>query len=128
MNSNNLGTFRILFIVKGILTFLLSLLFIAYAGFGWFFMNFTTLENEPDVAFNPGIIFVIFGGIGLLFCIAFGILNLLVAKYLKETRHYQFIFVVAILNCITGVLGILLGVFTIIELQKPEIKALFEKK
>lgn len=128
MKTNNLNTFRTLFIVKGILNLLFSLFFLVYGAFGLFFMNIDTINNDPSLDFNPGIIFVIIGGIGLLFAVAFGIVTLLAAKYLKEISNYNFIFVVAILNCLTGVLGILLGVFTIIELQKPDVKALFGKE
>jgi len=56
-----------------------------------------------------------------------GILTLFASKYLKEIKNYNFIFVVAILNCLTGILGIVLGIFTIIELNKPDVKALFNK-
>ncbi len=59
--------------------------------------------------------------------ISLGILNLLASKYIKETKNYNFIFAVAVVNCLTGILGILLGVFTLIELTKPEIKPLFNK-
>ena len=129
MQKNNLNTFRILFNVKGFLNLLFSLFFMAYAGFGLFFMNsLAAIEEDPALEFNPGIIFIIIGVIGILFTIAFGIVTLLAAKYIRETRNYNFIFVVAILNCLTGVLGILLGVFTIIELSKPEVKKLFGKE
>lgn len=125
--QNNLNTFRILFIVKGILTLLFSLFFLFYAGFGFFFMGMAEFENEAEISFNPGIIFIIIGVIGVLLCLALAIVTLLAGKYIKEHRHYNFIFVVAILNCLTGVLGILLGVFTIIELNKPYAKELFER-
>jgi len=127
--TNNLDTFRILFIVKAILTFLVALFFLLYAGLGGFFMNIIDSSNEiDDMPFHPGMIFMIIGGVGFILSVAFGILTLLVSKYIKELRNYNFIFVMAILNCLTGVLGILLGVFTIIELNKPHIKDLFESK
>jgi hypothetical protein len=68
------------------------------------------------------------GSAGACIAFIFGILTLMVPKYLKETRNYNFILVVAVLNCLTGVLGILLGVFTIIELNKPEVRKLFDKE
>ncbi len=122
--TNNLGTFRILFIVKGVLNLLISLIFIVYVGFGAVLMN----VNEPEFhEFNPGIIVIIFGGIGVLLTVAFGVVTLLAGKYIAEARNYNFILVVAVLNCLSGVLGILLGVFTIIELNKPHVKALFDR-
>ncbi|HPF12181.1 MAG TPA: hypothetical protein PKW08_12070 [Flavobacteriaceae bacterium] len=127
MKTHNLGTFSLLFMVKGILTLLLSLFFIAYACFGFFFVGLVAAE-EQDLPFNFGYVFIIIGGILTLFTLTFGVLTLLAAKYLKEVRNYNFILVVAILNCLTGVLGILLGVFTMVELMKPEVKALFYPK
>ncbi|MCH9660180.1 MAG: hypothetical protein K0U54_04630 [Bacteroidetes bacterium] len=122
---NNLDTFRILYIVKGILTLLFSLFFLAYAFFGVFIS--TVDSSAAEAPFNISILFGIIGGIGFLFTAIFGILTLLAAKYIKETRNYNFIFVIAVLNCLTGVLGILLGVFTFIELTKPEVKMLFNQ-
>lgn len=126
--SNNLNVFRILYLVKGILTLIFSLFFIGYAAFGAYFTSipeFSDAENAPS--FNPGIIFFIVGGIGFIICIAMGIIQLMASKYIKEIRRHDFIMVAAILSCLTGILGILLGIFTIIELQKPHVKKLFGK-
>ncbi len=126
--TNNLNTFRILYLVKGILTLCFSIFFILYGCMGFIFGAIAeNQDTHTDLPFNFGWIFAIIGGIGLIFCITFGILTLLASKYLKEVKNYNFIFVVAILNCLTGVLGILLGVFTLVELTKPEIKTLFNK-
>lgn len=126
--SNNLGLFKTLYLVKGILTLFFSLFFIAYATMGLFFDKMIDANDaNNDMPFNVGSIFLILGIIGVVICLTFGILTLMASKYLKEVKHYNFIFVIAILNCLTGILGILLGVFTLIELNKPEIKKLFHK-
>lgn len=125
---NNLNTFRILFLIKGILTLCLSLFFILYATIG--FIIGTVIENDEtntDIPFNFGWIFIIIGGVGILFCITLGVLTLLASKYIKNIKNYNFIFAIAIINCLTGILGIILGVFTLIELTKPEVKKLFNK-
>lgn len=124
---NNLSTFRILFLVKGILTLCFSIFFMLYAGMGFFFGAITAIDPTHDAPFNPGIIFIIIGVIGLLFCVILGVLTLFASKYIKERKNYNFIFAMAIINCLTGILGILLGVFTLIELNKPEVKKLFGK-
>jgi hypothetical protein len=80
-----------------------------------------------NMTFNPAIIFFIIGGVGFVIASVMGVLTLLASKYINEVRNYNFIFVVAILNCLTGILGILLGIFTIIELNKPHVKAFFNK-
>ena len=125
---NNLNTFRILFLVKGILTLCLSIFFILYGCMGFLFSSIAeNNEAHTEMPFNFGWIFIIIGGVGLLFCITLGILTLLASKYLKDIKNYNFIFVIAIINCLTGILGIVLGVFTLIELTKPEVKKLFNK-
>ena len=125
--TNNLSTFRLLFLVKGILTLLFSLFFLAYAAMGTIFSKIPEFNDDPAMPFNPGILFFIVGGIGFILTAVMGIITLMASKYIKETRKYDFIFVVSILNGVTGILGILLAVFTIIELMKPNVKALFGK-
>lgn len=122
--NNNLHVFRTLYLVKGILTLAFALFFVAYGIFGAVFM---ASDEFSEAGFNPGYIFIIIGVIGFIICIAMGISQLIAAKYFKEMRKHDYLMVVAILSCLTGILGILLGVFTIIELQKPHVKALFDK-
>lgn len=117
--------------IKGILTLCFSLFFIIYAMFGLFMGNIiesTDPNFHNEIPFNPGYIFVIVGGIGFLFSVTLGTLALIVSKFIKERRNYNFIYVVALVNALTGILGILLAVFTLIELSKPEVKELFDKK
>lgn len=126
--KNNLSTFKILFIVKGVLNLAVALFFILYMFLGVFFVNNDAIANDPSLEFNPGILLIIIGGIGTLLAIIFGILTILAGRYLTEHKNYTFILVIAILNCLSGILGILLGVFTIIELSKPEVKVLFGRE
>ncbi|WP_411895425.1 hypothetical protein [Winogradskyella sp. A2] len=123
---NNLNTFRVLFLIKGILTLCFSLFFMFYAGLGFFVTSAIELDQSNDVPFNPGIIIIIIGVIGIIISVAIGILTILASNYLKAVKNYNFIFAMAIVSCLTGILGILLGVFTLIELSKPEVKQLFE--
>lgn len=125
--TNNLNTFRTLYLVKGILNLLFVLFFLAYGVIGLFIINGDQFKAD-NIGFNPGVLLIVIGCVGAFIAFIFGILTLMVPKYLKETRNYNFILVVAILNCLTGVLGILLGVFTIIELNKPEVRKLFDKE
>ncbi|WP_244895661.1 hypothetical protein [Nonlabens tegetincola] len=122
--QDQVNLFSTLFLVKGILNLLLSLLFLIYIGLGSF-MTFIPIENQ-ETPFNPGIIFTAVGIIGLVICIVFGILTIKASNNLKKRKGYTFIIVMAVLNALTGVLGILLCVFTIIEISKPHIKTTFE--
>lgn len=126
--NNNLNLFRIFYIIKGILNLIFTLFFAAYVLIGTYIMNLGFHEHDNAMWFNPGWIFMIIGSIGAFFSLILGLVTLLAAKYLKDIKNYNFILVVAILNCLTGVLGILLGVFTIIELNKPEVKTLFNSQ
>lgn len=128
MEKNNLPTFRILYLVSGILSFVFSFIPLIYVGIGLFFgeiYNEYPRTSRDAMPFNPGMFFVVFGLIFFVIIITMGILNLLVAKYIKETRNYNFVFAMAIVNCLGGILGILLGVFTLIEIHKPYAKELF---
>ncbi len=126
VEDHNLRIFRILYIIKGILILLFAFLPVFYIFLGVFlFYN----EGTPEAQSHFGSLLVICIGIMVfLFLLVLGILTLLTAKYLGETRNYDFIFVMAIINCLTGVLGILLGIFTILELNKPHVKRLFGKQ
>ncbi|WP_405377293.1 hypothetical protein [Nonlabens sp. Asnod3-A02] len=125
MPTDNLSTFATLHLVKGILTILFSLFFLLYMFIGTA-MTFAPMQGDVDMPFHPGNIFVIIGGIGFLITVTIGILTLLAGKYIKERRNYNFIFAIAIINCITGVLGIVLGIFTILDLNKPHVQAQFQ--
>ncbi|MEW4925669.1 hypothetical protein [Algibacter sp. 2305UL17-15] len=134
--SNNLNTFRILYLIKGILTLCFSLFFILYGLFGYFFSESIEFSDSTDgmpfsldvlIFSSIGLIMMVISAIGIFLSIILGTLTLLASKYIKDLKNYNFIFAIAIVNCLTGVLGILLGVFTLVELTKPEIKQLFNK-
>ncbi|EAQ48136.1 MULTISPECIES: hypothetical protein [Leeuwenhoekiella] len=123
--TNNLNTYRILYIIKGIFNLLGAVFFIGYG----FFMNFifTEVNQNAETPFDMSTFFGIICGIGFVMSLIFGIVTLLGAKYIGEARNYTFVLIVAILNCLTGILGILLGIFSIIEINKPHVKALFDQ-
>lgn len=125
MPTDNMDTFATLHLVKGILTIFFSLFFLLYIFLGSAFM-FAPIENNSDMPFHPGSIIIVIGTIGFVITVSIGILTLLAAKYIKERRNYNFIFAIAVLNCLAGILGIILGIFTIIDLNKPHVKAQFE--
>ncbi|MUP45992.1 hypothetical protein E0K83_09580 [Gramella sp. BOM4] len=123
--NNNLHVFRILFIIKGILSLLLSLLPVIYFFIGTWMLT-SQVQTDQHAGLAGGIMMVV-GGFIFLFLLALGIVTILAGKYIGEHKRYTFVLVVAILNCLTGILGILLGIFSIIELNKPEVKELFAK-
>ena len=125
--GRNLETYRILFVIKGVLNLLISLFGLVYVVMGFIIPTPTMIDFPGYSPFNiMSIILVVFGSIFILFAILMAVLTFLGAKYIGERRNATFIIVVSIINCLTGVLGIVLGILTIIELQKPEVRALFE--
>lgn len=126
--EKNLNTFRILFLIKGILDLLICLIGIFYMAIGGFAgaaFEEASRQTGESVPFNPGVLFVVIGLIILLFGVALGVPALIASKRISERRSRTFIIVAAAINCLSGVLGILLCIFTIIELQKPEVRELF---
>ena len=123
--DHNLRIFKILYIIKGVLTLAFSIIPLLYIFFGLYLFEGHNMHDE-DSRIGGAIVMTI--GITLfLFFVAMGVLTLLTAKYLGEKRNYDFVFVMAIINCLTGILGIILGIFTIIELNKTNVKRLFGK-
>ena len=127
MNSN-LNTLRILYIIKGILTLLVSFFPLIYIFIGLAIGDKINQNSTNPPPFDVSLVFVIIGSVAFLVLVAIGVMNLLASKYIKEVKNYNFVFVTAVLTCLGGMLGIALGVFTLIELSKPEVKTLFTSK
>ena len=125
LEDHNLRIFKILYIIKGVLILIFSFLPLLYVFFGFYLFQGQNINDEDSTI--GGAILMTIGIILFLFFLAMGILTLLTAKYLGEKRNYDFVFVMAIINCLTGILGIVLGVFMIIELNKTNVKRLFRK-
>jgi len=128
--THNLDLLRVLYIVKACLNFLGVLLFVAYAGFGSFMFNmmgeFPSANQSEPFPTQLSWIFIIIGVVGALVFLVLAILTLVAAKNIKNRRGHTFILVVGIINCMSGILGIALGVFTLVELTKPHVRALFQ--
>ena len=118
--KNNLDTYRILYIVSAVLNFLGVFGFGLYAVFGFIFIQ-DFQNTDQDV----GWIMLLISGVGAFICALIGVLNLYTASCLRRRKNYNFIFVMAIVACLSGVLRLVLGIFTLIEITKPEVKALF---
>ncbi len=72
-----------------------------------------------------GMMFAIFGGAAALFCLTLGLLNFLAGRWLRSEKHRIFCFVVGCLNLMSLPYGTLLGIFTILVLNRPRVKAIF---
>jgi hypothetical protein len=80
-------------------------------------------RNSPPVAM--GFLFI---GMGLLFILliaGIGLCLIFSGRCIARRRHYMFSFIVAAICCLQMPLGTLLGVFTIIVLSRPTVKAMY---
>lgn len=63
-----------------------------------------------------------------IFVMAYGILNLLAARFIKARRNRMFTMVVSGLNCLNMPLGTALGVFTLVVLGRDSVRLSYELK
>jgi hypothetical protein len=88
--------------------------------------KFGPTNNQP-----PAFIGWLFVGLASFFILAgwtFAVLVLIVGRSIARRQHYQFCFVVACLECIFMPFGTVLGVFTILVLNRSTVKELFVRR
>jgi len=124
--QNNLDTISTFHYVWGGLKLFASLIVLFYlvVGIGMVIVGIDVGETEMQLS---GWIFIVFGFICFLIVVALGVLSLLCGKYLRERRNRVFCMVMAALACANPPLGTVLGIFTILEIEKPEVKKIFEE-
>ena len=81
--------------------------------------------SSPAPPAEFGWMFIIFGGLFCLLAWAFAVCLFLSGRWLAARRNWTFCFVVACLSCMNVPLGTILGVFTILVLQRPGMKGVF---
>jgi len=127
--EKNLNTYKILFLIKGIFDLLIALIGIIYIVIGSISSDafeYTSEVNNEVMPVNPGTIFFVAGIVLILIALITGVPALMASSKLGRKEGRTFIIVAAAINCITGVLGILLCIFTVLELQKPEVREVFD--
>ncbi len=82
-------------------------------------------SQGPHPAAVVGWFFVIFGLGAFLVAQSIALCLVLAGRFLSKLTHYQFVFVLACVQCIFFPFGTILGIFTIIVLSRPSVKALF---
>ena len=90
-----------------------------YVGMGIFFVN-----QKQDM----GWFFIGFGALFGLIIAVMVVASYLNAKWLAEGKNWTFCMVVSAIHCASFPLGTALGVFTIIFLNRPSVKAWFASK
>jgi hypothetical protein len=127
-DEDNLRLLSIFHYVLGGLTILGSSIFIIHLVMGIAMLVDPTFMNsknsEPAPAF-AGWMFTIMGGGAVLLGWTLGILTIHAGRCLTRRKSYTLAFVLACLNCLHAPIGTALGIFTIIVLSRPSVKALF---
>jgi hypothetical protein len=72
-----------------------------------------------------GFLFIAIGVFGILFAWGLAICLFLSGRYMAKRRHLTFSIVVAAISCLQIPFGTILGVFTLIVLSRPSVKAMY---
>ena len=75
-----------------------------------------------------GWLFVILGSFFILLGWTFAVLLLIAGRCIARRKHYAFCFVMACVECLSVPFGTVLGVFTILVLNRASVRELFHSK
>jgi hypothetical protein len=84
--------------------------------------------SDQQAGMVVGAFFVVIGAFVLLLLTTKAVLMVLAGRGLASRRRYTLAFVAACICCINIPLGTALGIFTIIVLQRPSVKAAFGQR
>lgn len=85
--------------------------------------------NQSDSGAPPlifGLMFTLFAGAFILVGWIFAICIILTGRYISQRKNHMFCIVMAGVECIFTPFGTVLGVFTIMILNRPSVKELFK--
>jgi hypothetical protein len=94
-------------------------------GIGMLVSSFTQPGSDAPPVFI-GLLFTVFAGGFILFGWIFAICIILTGRFIATRKNYMFCLVMGGIECIFTPFGTVLGVFTIITLIRPSVKAMFE--
>lgn len=127
-DRENLNVLAVFHWVLAGLTALFSLLPVLHLVLGIaMFTGRMGMETRPDDL--PirifGLFFIVFASVLILCGLALAVCLALTGRYLRRRRHYMFCLVTAGFACVLVPFGTVLGILTIIVLQKDSARALF---
>jgi hypothetical protein len=130
MDAETAGHVRLLSVFHYVLAglgLLFSLFPVLYMVFGWAMLTgaFASGGRPANPPPQVGWLFVAVGVVFLVVALGFAVLLALAGHFLARTRHWTYCMVIAALACAFFPLGTALGVFTILALSKPAVKAAF---
>ena len=131
MDAESAGHVQLLAIFHYVLAglgLLFSILPAFYVAIGWAMLTGAfafggRVANPPPP--QVGWLFVAFGVAMMIVALGFVVLLALAGRFLARRRHWTYCLVIAALSCAFFPLGTALGVFTILVLSKPQVRAAF---
>jgi len=125
-DEENLRLLSIFHYVVAALSGLFSFFPLIYVAIGALMLCGRLNPSHPDPMLRPmGWMIIAIGTLFFLMGLAFVLCVALAGRYLSRHRHYLFCLVVAAFSCLLMPFGTVLGVFTIIVLQKESVRQLF---
>ncbi|MDY6826077.1 MAG: hypothetical protein SVV67_02710 [Bacillota bacterium] len=124
MKENNLDLLGTLHYVLGVLTALSACIPFIYLFIGLAMIGSGTYTGSgaPRVF---GAIFLVLSTILIIGGWVMAVLIIITGTRLKQKQSYNFCLVIAFIECLIVPLGTILGIFTVINLSKEDVKALF---
>lgn len=130
LDDEHLRLLSIFHYLKGGITALFACIPIIHVVLGLVFIVAPHLlghGNDQPPAFL-GWLFVILGSFLILFGWAMAALVLIAGRCVGRRKHYTFCFVVACVECLSVPFGTVLGVFTILVLNRQSVRMLIDPK
>jgi hypothetical protein len=130
IDNEHLRLLSIFYYVKGGITALFACIPIIHAVLGLVFIFAPQAfghGNDQPPAFL-GWLFLILGGFLILVGWTFAILAVITGRCVGRRKHYTFCLMVACIECVSVPFGTVLGIFTIVVLNRPSVKELFKPR
>jgi hypothetical protein len=114
--------------IVGGLAALGSCIFLLYLGIGVAMLSSPSMQQSLKGDMSPQAFGWLFIALGIVFFLVgetIAVCIILAGRKLAQRTNHTFVFVIACLECLFMPFGTALGIFSIITLSKPEVKALF---
>lgn len=127
-DTEHLRLLSIFHYILGAFVALGSCIWLIYIGIGAFALtspsHFTNSHGQPMPALF-GWVFIVIGALILLAGWAVAVLMILAGRFISQRRHFVACMVIAGFSCLFAPFGTVLGILTILVLNRPSVKAMF---
>jgi len=105
-----------------------SCIWLIYIGIGAFALTSPSHFTNSDGQAMPAVfgwVFIVIGALILLAGWAVALMLILTGRFLSQRRHFLFCMITAGFSCLFAPFGTVLGILTILVLNRPSVKAMF---